>query len=98
MIVSDGENVYPREVENALFEHPAVIDAAVIGIPDQKFGEAILTFLVLKKGLREPCWKGHERRVGGQEPDPRLPREAWAPRRVAGEAREQSWISRADFA
>ncbi len=50
MIVSGGENVYPREIENALFEHEAIIDAAVIGIPDAKFGEAILAFVVTKPG------------------------------------------------
>ena len=107
MIVTGGENVYPKEVENALFEHPNVADAAVIGIPDEKYGEAIMAFITtrdgetidtdelitfcrdqlagykvprqfefipeiprnpsgkaLKKDLREPYWKGIERRVG----------------------------------
>jgi acyl-CoA synthetase (AMP-forming)/AMP-acid ligase II len=107
MIVSGGENVYPAEVESALFEHPNVADAAVIGIPSERWGETILAFLVtrdgdpidteemiafcrerlagykiprevkcieeiprnpsgkaLKKDLREPYWKGIERRVG----------------------------------
>jgi acyl-CoA synthetase (AMP-forming)/AMP-acid ligase II len=50
MIVSGGENVYPREVENALFEHPDIADAAVIGIPSVKWGEAILAFVVLREG------------------------------------------------
>jgi len=50
MIVSGGENVYPKEVENALFEHPDVADAAVIGIPSEKWGEAILAFLVTRDG------------------------------------------------
>ncbi len=50
MIVSGGENVYPREVENALFEHASIVDAAVIGIPNKKFGEAIMAFVVLKPG------------------------------------------------
>jgi acyl-CoA synthetase (AMP-forming)/AMP-acid ligase II len=106
MVVCGGENVYPREVENALFEHSAVADAAVIGIPSEQWGEAIMAFLVLrdgesvtsdemiefcrerlagfkiprkievlkeiprntsgkvlKKDLREPYWKGQERRV-----------------------------------
>ena len=45
MIVTGGENVYPAEVENALFDHPNVADAAVIGIPDDKYGEAILAFI-----------------------------------------------------
>jgi len=107
MVVSGGENVYPSEVENALFEHPAVADAAVIGIPSERWGEEVMAFLqlkpgatvaaeeiidfcrerlagykiprkievieqiprnasgkVLKKDLREPYWKGKERRVG----------------------------------
>jgi acyl-CoA synthetase (AMP-forming)/AMP-acid ligase II len=50
MIVSGGENVYPAEVENALFSHPAVADAAVIGVPDDKWGEAVKAIIVLKPG------------------------------------------------
>jgi acyl-CoA synthetase (AMP-forming)/AMP-acid ligase II len=50
MIVSGGENVYPAEVENVLFEHPDVGDAAVIGIPDERWGETILAFLVTRDG------------------------------------------------
>jgi len=50
MIVSGGENVYPAEVENALFSHPAVADAAVIGVPDDKWGEAVKGVVVLKAG------------------------------------------------
>jgi acyl-CoA synthetase (AMP-forming)/AMP-acid ligase II len=50
MIVSGGENVYPAEVENALFSHPAVADAAVIGVPDDKWGEAVKGIVVLKPG------------------------------------------------
>ena len=41
MIVSSGENIYPRVVEEALFERPSIADAAVIGVPDQQRGEAI---------------------------------------------------------
>ncbi len=50
MIVSGGENVYPREVENALFEHPAVADVAVLGVPDEKFGEGVKAIVVLRAG------------------------------------------------
>lgn len=48
MIVTGGENVYPAEVENAIFGHPAVADVAVIGVPDPKWGEAVKAILVLK--------------------------------------------------
>jgi long-chain acyl-CoA synthetase len=50
MIVSGGENVYCAEVENALYEHPDVLEAAVIGIPDDKWGEAVLAIVVPKEG------------------------------------------------
>lgn len=51
MIVSGAENIYPAEVENALFAHPAVADAAVVGVPDEKWGEAVRAFVVLKPGM-----------------------------------------------
>jgi acyl-CoA synthetase (AMP-forming)/AMP-acid ligase II len=50
MIVSGGENVYPAEVENAIFGHPDVADVAVIGVPDEKWGESVKAFVVLKPG------------------------------------------------
>jgi acyl-CoA synthetase (AMP-forming)/AMP-acid ligase II len=106
MIVSGGENVYPAEVESALFGHPAIADVAVFGVPDERWGEAVKAVVVkkpgaevtpdeiiafakeriagykvpksidfaemlprnpsgkiLKKDLREPYWKGLDRRV-----------------------------------
>ena len=48
MIISGGFNVYPSEVENALAEHPAVEACAVIGVPDDKWGESVKAFVVLK--------------------------------------------------
>ena len=50
MIVSGGENIYPAEVENALFSHPSIVDASVIGVPDEKWGEAVKAFVVVKEG------------------------------------------------
>ena len=46
MVISGGENIYSIEVENALLAHPAIVDAAVIGIPDSTLGEALLAFVV----------------------------------------------------
>jgi fatty-acyl-CoA synthase len=106
MIRTGGESVYPAEVENALAGHPAIADAAVIGVPDDRWGETVKALVVLKPGaardaadiiawararianfkapksvdfvdsiprnitgkvlrrdLREPYWKGRDRRV-----------------------------------
>jgi acyl-CoA synthetase (AMP-forming)/AMP-acid ligase II len=107
MIVSGGYNVYPREVEDALAAHPAVREVVVVGIPDDKWGEAVAAFVALRAGqsaddaaliafarerlagykvpksvhfidevpkspvgkllrraVRDPFWKGRERRIG----------------------------------
>jgi acyl-CoA synthetase (AMP-forming)/AMP-acid ligase II len=50
MIITGAENVYPAEVESAVHGHPAVLEAAVIGVPDPKWGEAIKALVVLKPG------------------------------------------------
>jgi fatty-acyl-CoA synthase len=60
MVISGGENVYPAEIENVLHEHPAVKEAAVVGVPDERWGEACLAFVVLSgeatdEELREHC-------------------------------------------
>jgi len=50
MIVSGGENVYSTEVENVLYLHPKILEAAVFGIPDERWGEAVCAAVVLKEG------------------------------------------------
>jgi acyl-CoA synthetase (AMP-forming)/AMP-acid ligase II len=52
MIVSGGENIYSREVEQALVQHSAVSEAAVIGVPDDKWGESVRAIVVLRVGAR----------------------------------------------
>jgi len=62
MIIRGGENIYPREIENLLYTHPKIADAQVLGIPDEKLGEAIVAWIRLKTGqaaeqddIREFC-------------------------------------------
>ena len=50
MVITGGENVYPAEVENVLGAHPSILEVAVIGIPDEKYGEALLAIAALKQG------------------------------------------------
>ncbi|MBI5967854.1 MAG: long-chain fatty acid--CoA ligase, partial [Deltaproteobacteria bacterium] len=52
MIICSGYNVYPREIEELLHTHPAVLEAAVIGIPDPKRGESPMAFVILKPGQK----------------------------------------------
>ncbi|RYX95382.1 MAG: long-chain-fatty-acid--CoA ligase [Comamonadaceae bacterium] len=52
MIVTGGTNVYPREVENVLLAHAAIADVAVIGVPDEKWGESLLAVCVARDGQR----------------------------------------------
>src|SRR5690606_3764792 len=49
MIIVGGYNVYPREVEEVLFAHPAIVEAAVVGLPDADFGESVNAYVVLKE-------------------------------------------------
>lgn len=51
MIITGGENVYPAEVENILYKNPAVMQAAVIGTPDAKWGEAVTALIVRREGV-----------------------------------------------
>ena len=50
MIISGGENIYPTEIDDLLSKHPKVFQAAVIGVPDEKWGEAVKAVIVCKPG------------------------------------------------
>jgi long-chain acyl-CoA synthetase len=52
MIIRGGENIYPREIDDLLYKHPAVAAAAVIGVPDELYGEEVAAFIVLKEGYK----------------------------------------------
>ena len=62
MIIRGGENIYPRELEEFLYAHPDVSDVQVVGVPDERYGEEIAAFVILREGatvdgegLREHC-------------------------------------------
>lgn len=57
LVIVGGYNVYPREVEEVLFEHRDILEAAVIGVPDMDFGEAVHAFIVLKEGAEKDVEK-----------------------------------------
>ncbi len=100
MIVSGGENVYPATVEAALFGHPAVADVAVIGIPDEQWGETVKAIVVLREGetasdeeLMEFCTD----KLGGFERPRSVDFIAEIPRNASGkvlkrELREPFWV------
>lgn len=52
MIIRGGENIYPREIDDLLFTHPDIVSAAVIGVPDELYGEEVAAFVVLKEGSK----------------------------------------------
>ena len=54
MVISGGVNIYPREIEEVLVRHPALAEVAVVGIPDERWGEALKTFAVVRPGMAAP--------------------------------------------
>jgi fatty-acyl-CoA synthase len=50
MVIRGGENVYPREIEEFLFTHPDVLEAQVIGVPDERYGEELMAWVRLREG------------------------------------------------
>ncbi|NUR78795.1 MAG: AMP-binding protein, partial [Thermoleophilia bacterium] len=50
MIIRGGENIYPREIEEFLYSHPAIADVQVIGVPDERYGEVVCAWVVRKAG------------------------------------------------
>ena len=50
MVISGGVNIYPREIEDHLLTHPAILDVAVVGVPDPEWGEALRAFVVVRPG------------------------------------------------
>ncbi|HVM65500.1 MAG TPA: AMP-binding protein, partial [Acidimicrobiales bacterium] len=100
MIITGGENVYSTEVEEALYSHPAVLEAAVFGVPDERWGEAVHAVVVLRERVAPGALASHCRALiaGYKVPkvidiqnDP-LPKSA-AGKVLKRQLREQYWAS-----
>jgi fatty-acyl-CoA synthase len=50
MVIRGGENVYPREIEEFLYAHPQIADVQVVGVPDQRYGEELMAWVILRPG------------------------------------------------
>ena len=50
MVIRGGENVYPREIEEFLYTHPKIADVQVIGVPDERYGEELMAWIILRPG------------------------------------------------
>ena len=100
MIVSGGENVYPAEVENAIDGHPDVAEVAVIGVPDERWGEAVKAIIVPKQGTPADeasiiAWA--RKRIGGFKVPKSVDFVQALPRNATGKVlrrmlREQYWV------
>jgi fatty-acyl-CoA synthase len=51
LVIRGGENIFPREIEELLYQHPAIRDVQVIGVPDRKFGEEVMAWVCFREGL-----------------------------------------------
>ncbi|MGH3678164.1 MAG: AMP-binding protein [Mycobacterium sp.] len=54
MVIRGGENIYPREIEEFLYSHPDIVDAQVIGVPDEKYGEELMAWIRVREGAEAP--------------------------------------------
>jgi fatty-acyl-CoA synthase len=59
MYISGGENVYPAEIEDVLYLHPDVAEAAVVGVPDERWGEACVAYVVTREPVDESELRDH---------------------------------------
>lgn len=52
LIIRGGENIHPLEIENAIFAHSSISEVSVVGLPDERYGEAVAAFIVIRKGAK----------------------------------------------
>jgi fatty-acyl-CoA synthase len=74
MVIRGGENVYPREIEEFLYTHPDVVDAQVIGVPDERYGEELMAWVRLREGAEPLTAEGLREFCGGKLAHYKVPR------------------------
>ena len=74
MVIRGGENIYPREIEEFLYGHPSVQDVQVIGVPDEKYGEELMAWVVLREGADSVDADGVREFCSGQLAHYKIPR------------------------
>jgi fatty-acyl-CoA synthase len=74
MVIRGGENIYPREIEEFLYSHPDVLDAQVIGVPDEKYGEELMVWVQLRPGAEEMTAEGLRQFCTGKLAHYKIPR------------------------
>jgi fatty-acyl-CoA synthase len=74
MVIRGGENVYPREIEEFLYTHPDVVDAQVIGVPDEKYGEELMVWIRMRAGARPLTVERVREFCAGRLADFKIPR------------------------
>jgi fatty-acyl-CoA synthase len=74
MVIRGGENIYPREIEEFLLGHPDVVDAQVIGVPDERYGEELMAWIRLRPGAPELTADGLRAFCGGRLAHYKIPR------------------------
>jgi len=74
MVIRGGDNVYPREIEEFLYTHPDILDAQVIGVPDEKYGEELMAWIQLREGAQELTVAGLREYCSGKLAHYKVPR------------------------
>ena len=74
MVIRGGENVYPREIEEFLYQHPDVLDAQVVGVPDERYGEELMAWLRIREGAAPPTAESIREFCAGRIAHYKIPR------------------------
>jgi fatty-acyl-CoA synthase len=74
MVIRGGENIYPREIEEFLYGHPDIVDAQVVGVPDEKYGEELMAWVRVREGAEPPTHESLRAFCAGRIAHHKVPR------------------------